>query len=186
MFYKGVIKFMPSVSLRDGESMDSGIRRFKRAVEKSAFLREARRRRYHQKGPAIKQLKKAAAKKVTPKKKSAPVVTKKKAITKTAIKKATAKKAVEAKRKEVLPSEQTPDQQISMSNDDVEKAINNDSIVNENNDEVVNDQPAQVINSIPAPLEKYSRPTDPYHGNTAPVKGKRTVAPSGKKPLWNK
>ncbi len=38
----------------------------------------------------------------------------------------------------------------------------------------------------PIPGEKYKRAADPYHGHKEPRKGKRTIVPSGKKPLWNK
>lgn len=41
-------------------------------------------------------------------------------------------------------------------------------------------------NTIPAPVQKYAKPADPFHGKTTPVKGKSNISPSGKKPLWNK
>jgi hypothetical protein len=47
-------------------------------------------------------------------------------------------------------------------------------------------EPIPVIHSIPAPVEKYARPADPYHGNISPTKRKVNIKPSGKKPLWNK
>jgi len=54
-----------------------------------------------------------------------------------------------------------------------------------NNDES-GDELITMPRSMPVPEERYAKPADPYHGHTAPVKGKRTIAPSGKKPLWNK
>lgn len=54
---------MPSVKVKDGESFDSAIRRFKRAVEKAGIPKELRRREYHQKGSAIRKRKLATAKK---------------------------------------------------------------------------------------------------------------------------
>ena len=54
---------MPSVRLREGESVDSAIRRFKRAVEKAGIPKELRRREFHQTRSQINQRKMAAAKK---------------------------------------------------------------------------------------------------------------------------
>lgn len=54
---------MPSVRMRDGESIDSAIRRFKRAVEKAGIPKELRRREFYQKGSMIRKREKAAAKK---------------------------------------------------------------------------------------------------------------------------
>ncbi len=46
--------------------------------------------------------------------------------------------------------------------------------------------PVPVLNTpIPAPVEKYAKPADPFHGKKAPVKGKSNITPAGKKPLWN-
>lgn len=54
---------MPSVRLRDNESVDSAMRRFKRAVEKAGIPKELRRREFYQKGSAIRKRKAAAARK---------------------------------------------------------------------------------------------------------------------------
>lgn len=54
---------MPSVRMREGESVDSGIRRFKRAVEKAGIPKELRRREFYQKGSMIRKRKAAAARK---------------------------------------------------------------------------------------------------------------------------
>ena len=54
---------MPMVRVRDGESVDSAMRRFKRAVEKAGFPKELRKREFYQKGSAIRKRKAAAAKK---------------------------------------------------------------------------------------------------------------------------
>jgi small subunit ribosomal protein S21 len=54
---------MPSVRLREGESVDSAMRRFKRAVEKAGIPKELRRREFYQKGSAIRKRKAAAARK---------------------------------------------------------------------------------------------------------------------------
>ncbi len=51
---------------------------------------------------------------------------------------------------------------------------------------VTGNEPIPVVHSIPAPVEKYARPADPYHGNISPTKRKVNMKPSGKKPLWNK
>ncbi len=54
---------MPSVRLREGESLDSAMRRFKRAVEKAGIPKELRRREFYQKGSAVRKRKAAAARK---------------------------------------------------------------------------------------------------------------------------
>lgn len=54
---------MPSVRFREGESVDSAMRRFKRAVEKAGIPKELRRREFYQKGSAIRKRKAAAARK---------------------------------------------------------------------------------------------------------------------------
>ncbi len=54
---------MPSVRIRDGESIDSAMRRFKRAVEKAGIPKELRRREFYQKGSAIRKREAAAARK---------------------------------------------------------------------------------------------------------------------------
>lgn len=54
---------MPSVRIREGESVDSAVRRFKRAVEKAGIPKELRRREFYQKGSAIRKRKAAAARK---------------------------------------------------------------------------------------------------------------------------
>ena len=54
---------MPSIRLRDGESVDSGLRRFKRAVEKAGIPKELRRREFYQKGSMVRKRKAAAARK---------------------------------------------------------------------------------------------------------------------------
>lgn len=52
---------MPNVRVRDGESVDSAMRRFKRAVEKAGIPKELRSREFYQKGSMIRKRKKAAA-----------------------------------------------------------------------------------------------------------------------------
>lgn len=54
---------MPSVRVREGESIDSAIRRFKRFVEKAGIPKELRRREFHRKKSVKKKLDLAAAKK---------------------------------------------------------------------------------------------------------------------------
>ena len=54
---------MPSVRLREGESLDSAMRRFKRAVEKAGIPKELRRREFYQKASAVRKRKAAAARK---------------------------------------------------------------------------------------------------------------------------
>jgi small subunit ribosomal protein S21 len=52
---------MPNVRVREGESIDSAMRRFKRAVEKAGIPKELRRREFYQKSSAIRKREKAAA-----------------------------------------------------------------------------------------------------------------------------
>ena len=54
---------MPRVQIRDNETFESAIRRFKRAVEKAGIPKELRSRAFHQKGSVQKQRRIAAAKK---------------------------------------------------------------------------------------------------------------------------
>jgi len=54
---------MPSIRVRDGESIDSAIRRFKRTWEKSGGPRDIRKRESYEKPSAVRKRKAAAAKK---------------------------------------------------------------------------------------------------------------------------
>lgn len=54
---------MPAVKVRDSESFDLALRRFKRACEKAGILSEARRREYYEKPTTVRKRKEAAAKK---------------------------------------------------------------------------------------------------------------------------
>lgn len=51
---------MPSVRVRENESFDVALRRFKRTVEKAGVLSEVRRREFYEK-PAAERKRKAAA-----------------------------------------------------------------------------------------------------------------------------
>ncbi|MBT3182733.1 MAG: 30S ribosomal protein S21 [Deltaproteobacteria bacterium] len=51
---------MPGVKLRDGESFEQALRRFKKQCEKAGILSELRKREYYEK-PSIKEKKKRAA-----------------------------------------------------------------------------------------------------------------------------
>jgi small subunit ribosomal protein S21 len=54
---------MPNVRIREGESVDSAMRRFKRAVEKAGTPKELRKREFFQKPSAVRKRKAAAARK---------------------------------------------------------------------------------------------------------------------------
>ena len=54
---------MLGVRIREGESIDSAIRRFKRTVEKAGIPKELRRREFYQKGSMVRKRKAAAARK---------------------------------------------------------------------------------------------------------------------------
>jgi small subunit ribosomal protein S21 len=51
---------MPGVKLREGESFEQALRRFKKQCEKAGILSELRKREYYEK-PSIKRKKKQAA-----------------------------------------------------------------------------------------------------------------------------
>ena len=52
---------MPSVKLRENESFEIAVRRFKRACEKAGVLAEVRRREFYEKPTWVRKRKKAAA-----------------------------------------------------------------------------------------------------------------------------
>lgn len=51
---------MPGVQIRDGESFDGALRRFKKQCEKAGILSEVRKREHYEK-PSIKKKRKAVA-----------------------------------------------------------------------------------------------------------------------------
>lgn len=51
---------MTSVRVRDGESFEGSLRRFKKIVEKAGILTELRKREYYEK-PSVKRKRKAVA-----------------------------------------------------------------------------------------------------------------------------
>ena len=51
---------MPGVKIRDGESFEQALRRFKKQCEKAGILSELRKREHYEK-PSIKRKKKQAA-----------------------------------------------------------------------------------------------------------------------------
>ena len=51
---------MPNIRVREGESFDIALRRFKRACEKAGILSEVRRREFYEK-PTTERKRKAAA-----------------------------------------------------------------------------------------------------------------------------
>ena len=54
---------MPTVKIRDGDSFESALRKFKRLIDKTRVLQELRLREFHLSGSVLKQRRKAAAKK---------------------------------------------------------------------------------------------------------------------------
>ena len=54
---------MPSIKLREGESLDSAIRKLKRAVEKTGTPKELRQREFYEPPSKVRKRKAAAAKK---------------------------------------------------------------------------------------------------------------------------
>ncbi len=51
---------MPAIIIRDGESFESALRRFKKQCEKTGILSEVKRREYYEK-PSVKRKKKILA-----------------------------------------------------------------------------------------------------------------------------
>ena len=66
---------MAGIRVRDGESFESAMRRFKKACEKSGILSDIRRHEYYEK-PSVKKKKKAIAARKRAKKKGRPKVEK--------------------------------------------------------------------------------------------------------------
>lgn len=54
---------MPVIKLRDGDTFESAMRKFKRVVDKARILQELRLREFHLSDSVLKQRRKAAAKK---------------------------------------------------------------------------------------------------------------------------
>lgn len=52
---------MPSVRIKENESFDVALRRFKRSCEKAGILSEVRRREFYEKPTAVRKRKLAAA-----------------------------------------------------------------------------------------------------------------------------
>ncbi|MEW5766625.1 MAG: 30S ribosomal protein S21 [bacterium] len=53
---------MAKIMVRDNESLDSALRRFKKEIQKSGILAEVRRREHYEK-PSVKRKRKEAARK---------------------------------------------------------------------------------------------------------------------------
>lgn len=51
---------MPGIKVREGESFESAMRRFKKQIEKAGILSELRKREHYEK-PSVKRKKKALA-----------------------------------------------------------------------------------------------------------------------------
>ena len=52
---------MPSIEIRNNESFDIGLRKFKRACEKAGIIPEVRKRDFYEKPTAVRKRKAAAA-----------------------------------------------------------------------------------------------------------------------------
>ena len=52
---------MPSLEIRNNESFDVGLRKFKRACEKAGIIPEVRKREFYEKPTAVRKRKAAAA-----------------------------------------------------------------------------------------------------------------------------
>tara|TARA_Y100000588_G_scaffold344120_1_gene390113 strand:+ start:676 stop:969 length:294 start_codon:yes stop_codon:yes gene_type:complete len=52
---------MPSIKIKNSESFDVGLRKFKRACEKAGIIPEVRKREYYEKPTAVRKRKAAAA-----------------------------------------------------------------------------------------------------------------------------
>ncbi len=56
----GVIGFMPLIKVREDESLENALKRFKRKCEKSGILTEIKKRQHYEK-PSVKKKRKALA-----------------------------------------------------------------------------------------------------------------------------
>ena len=54
---------MPSIKIKNNESFDVGLRKFKRACERAGVIPEVRKREFYEKPTAVRKRKAAAAKK---------------------------------------------------------------------------------------------------------------------------
>ena len=52
---------MPTIEIRNNESFDVGLRKFKRACEKAGIIPEVRKREFYEKPTAVRKRKAAAA-----------------------------------------------------------------------------------------------------------------------------
>ena len=52
---------MPIIKLKDNESFDSGLRRFKRSCDKAGIISEIRKREFYEKPTSVRKRKAAAA-----------------------------------------------------------------------------------------------------------------------------
>jgi small subunit ribosomal protein S21 len=59
-FKKGGGRWMPGIKIKENESFENALRRFKKQVEKTGILSEVRKREHYEK-PSIKRKKKALA-----------------------------------------------------------------------------------------------------------------------------
>lgn len=59
-YYEGREKWMPAVIVREGESFESALRRFKKQCEKTGILSEIKKREHYEK-PSVKRKKKILA-----------------------------------------------------------------------------------------------------------------------------
>ena len=59
-FWKGVINRMPLIKVREDESLENALKRFKRKCEKSGILTEIKKRQHYEK-PSVKKKRKALA-----------------------------------------------------------------------------------------------------------------------------
>jgi small subunit ribosomal protein S21 len=57
---KVVIRYMPGVRVKEGESFENAMKRFKKQCEKAGILSEIRKREHYEK-PSVKRKKKALA-----------------------------------------------------------------------------------------------------------------------------
>lgn len=66
--------FLPGITIREGDSFEAALKKFKKQVEKAGTLSEVRKREHYEK-PSVKRKKKAAAAKKRALKKTFPMRT---------------------------------------------------------------------------------------------------------------
>ena len=174
---------LKKVSVRKEVTKKSAVKNVgnkKSGVKKSAIKKPAEKK---------VNVKKAETKTVTPKKQPVKAANKINSLKKSSPTKVVSKSTVTSNKKAVSKSAMSTNETIqnNAGRKSTSKGIGrkNDTTTSSTASDTL-DSPLPINHAVPAPAVKYAKPADPFHGRTAPVKGKSNISPTGKKPLWNK